>query len=546
MRRGFMVFSVVFLVSGALGAGYWLGRQHDRIARVISRGNEVPVPLARASVREPLYYRDPMGLPDTSPTPRKDSMGMDYIPVYADEAPSAPSEPAVQPQPPGASQKERKVLYYKDPMGQPDTSPTPKKDSMGMDYIPVYEDEEGLPTKGQPPVQQAAPDQPPKGQGKILYYRNPMGLPDTSPTPKKDSMGMDYIPVYEGEGDEAGVIKISPAKIQRLGVRTEPAVARKLSRTVRAVGTVQADERKLYTITTKFEGYIEKLYVNATGQPVKRGEPLMEVYSPELVAAQQEYLLAWQVMKDVEGAGEDIRASSRQLADAALQRLRYWDISDDQLRRLRRDGKFARTLTVRSLANGLVLEKTAVEGMRFMPGEPLYKIADLSTVWLIAEVFEQDLASVHEGQMAKVTLAAYPGTEFTGKVAFIYPMVSRDTRTAKVRIEMANPDGRLKTDMYATVEIAAPLTADAVVAVPDSAVLNSGSRQAVLIDRGEGRFEPREVTLGARTDGYYQILNGVQPDEKVVVGANFLIDAESNLRAALNAFTPPEPQGEAP
>ena len=487
MRRGILVLSALLLVSGALGAGYWLGRQHDGIATVMSSGGGATVTLARASVREPLYYRDPMGMPDYSPTPKKDAMGMDYIPVYADETAGAPSQSATQAQPPVASQGERKVLYYKDPMGQPDYSPTPKKDSMGMDYIPVY----------------------------------------------------------EGEGDEEGVIKISPAKIQRLGVRTEPAVARQLTRTVRALGTVQADERKLYTITTKFEGYIEKLHVNATGQPVKRGEPLMEVYSPELVAAQQEYLLALQAMKAVEGAGEDIRTSSRQLADAALQRLRYWDISDDQLRRLRRDGKFARTLTVRSPANGLVLEKTAVEGMRFMPGEPLYQIADLSTVWLTAEVFEQDLSTVHEGQSAKVTLAAYPGIEFTGKVAFIYPTVSRDTRTAKVRIEMANLDGRLKTDMYATVEIAAPLTADAVVAVPESAVLNSGMRQAVLIDRGEGRFEPREVTLGARADGYYQILNGVQPDEKVVVGANFLIDAESNLRAALNAFTPPE-QGEAP
>ena len=441
---------------------------------------------------------------------------------------------------------DRKVLYYRDPMGKPEYSPTPKKDSMGMDYIPVYEDEEqGSAAASASPQPKTSAAAQPKGKGKILYYRNPMGLPDTSPTPKKDSMGMEYIPVYENddEGSDGSSIKISSAKVQRLGVRTEPAVMHEMMRTVRAVGTVQVDERRLFIVNTKFEGWIEKLHVNATGQTVRRGEPLMEIYAPELVVAQQEYLLAWRSQQEMAGAGAEIQASARQLAGAALQRLRNWDISDDQIKRLQREGKFARTLTLRAPTDGIVLEKMAIQGMKFAAGEPLYKIADLSSVWLIADVFEQDLALVREGQNVKVTVEPYRDGSFTGKVAFVYPTVSRDTRTVKVRIEIANPDLALKTGMYASVELMAPLGGDAPrLAVPESAVLNSGTRQVVLVDRGEGRYEPREVKLGRFGDGYYEILSGLKADEKVVVGANFLIDAESNLRSALKVFTEPPAQ----
>jgi Cu(I)/Ag(I) efflux system membrane fusion protein len=430
---------------------------------------------------------------------------------------------------------DREVLYYRDPRGKPYYSPVPKKDSMGMDYIPVYEDDESQPALNPPQGQQAAV-QPPASKGKILYYRNPMGLPDTSPTPKKDPMGMDYIPIYEGE-DDGSTVKVSLDKVQRLGVRTEPAALRELHRTVRAVGTIQVDERRQAVVTTKFEGFIEKLHVNATGQVVRGGEPLLDFYAPELVAAQQEYLLAWHSLHDMAGASADVRSAAQQIANAALQRLRNWDISDDQVKHLQRSGTFTRTLSLRSPADGVVLEKGAVEGMRFAPGDALYRIADLSTVWLIADVFEQDLAAVREGQPAKLTVAAYPGTEFTGKVAFIYPTVARETRTAKVRVEVPNPDGRLKIDMYGNVELTAPVTAGTVVAVPDSAVLNSGARQAVLVDRGEGRFEPREVKLGAQADGFTEIRSGLKAGEPVVVAANFLIDAESNLRAALRSFT---------
>jgi Cu(I)/Ag(I) efflux system membrane fusion protein len=382
-------------------------------------------------------------------------------------------------------------------------------------------------------------------QGKILYYRNPMGLPDTSAVPKTDSMGMDYVPVYRGEEAGDGTVKISLAKVQKLGVRSEPAEMRELTRTIRAVGTVQADESRLYVVNTKFEGWIDKLHVNTTGRLVRRGEPLMEIYAPDLVVAEQEYLLALQSEASMAGASEEVRASAQQLADAALLRLRNWDISEDQLQRLQSSETIARTLTLHAPADGIVLEKLAVEGMHFAPGDPLYRIADLSTVWLIADVFEQDLGAVHEGQQAAITVNAYPGATFSGTVNFVYPTVSQDTRTAKVRIVIGNPGGRLKTGMYANVALNSSVDTGKILAVPESAVLNSGIQQTVLVERGEGRYEPRVVKLGSHADGYYQILEGLKPGEKVVISANFLIDAESNLKAALKGFTPAESGGEA-
>jgi Cu(I)/Ag(I) efflux system membrane fusion protein len=371
---------------------------------------------------------------------------------------------------------------------------------------------------------------------KILYYRNPMGLSDTSPEPKQDSMGMDYIPVYEGDEVQPGQIKISPEKVQKLGVRTEPATLRESVRTVRAVGQFQLDERRLHTVTTKFEGYIEKLHVNATGQPVKRGQPLMEVYSPELVSAQEEYLIAWNGRQSLSNGTEESLVGVSRLAESALKRLRNWDISDSQLQRLKKDGKATRTLTLYSPANGVVLEKMAVAGMRFMPGEPLFKIADLSSIWLLADVFEQDLALVHVGQSVNISVNAYPDKVLTGKVSYIYPTVTPETRTAKIRVELDNPNGILKPEMYATVQLASGHGKADALMVPDSAVLDSGTRQIVLVQRAEGLFESREVKLGMRGNGYVEVIEGISAGENVVVSANFLIDAESNLKAAIGGF----------
>ncbi len=393
----------------------------------------------------------------------------------------------------------------------------------------------GLRQAGQSSLEMSAGTSAPATR-EILYYRNPMGLSDTSPEPKKDSMGMDYIPVYASEETQSGQIKISLDKVQKLGVRTEPAALRELVRTVRAVGQFQLDERRLHTVTTKFEGYIEQLHVNATGQPVRRGQPLMEVYSPELVSAQEEYLIAWNGRQSLRNGTEESLLGVGQLAESALKRLRNWDISDVQLQRLKKDGKATRTLTMYSPANGVVLEKMAVAGMRFMPGEPLFKIADLSSIWLIADVFEQDLALVHVGQSVKISVNAYPEKELTGKIAYIYPTVSPETRTAKVRVELANPGGMLKPDMYASVQLVSGHGKTKALMVPDSAVLDSGTRQVVLVQRAEGLFEPREVKLGMRGNGYVAVMTGVSAGEAVVVSANFLIDAESNLRAAIGGF----------
>ncbi|HCJ51345.1 MAG TPA: efflux RND transporter periplasmic adaptor subunit, partial [Gallionella sp.] len=229
---------------------------------------------------------------------------------------------------------------------------------------------------------------------KILYYRNPMGLPDTSPIPKKDAMGMDYVPVYERAEADSGQIVISVEKVQKLGVKTEQATLRVLDKTVRTVGRVEADERHIYTIAPKFEGWIEKLYVNTTGEPVKKGQALFEVYSPELVSAQREYAVAAQGILSLKDADSDTRQSMQQLAEASLLRLKNWDISAQQVQGLSKSGMASRNLTIHAPVNGVVLEKKAVQGMRFMPGEMLYQIADLSSVWVVADVFEQDIGLV--------------------------------------------------------------------------------------------------------------------------------------------------------
>jgi Cu(I)/Ag(I) efflux system membrane fusion protein len=438
-----------------------------------------------------------------------------------------------------AAAAERTPLYYQDPSGKPDYSPTPKKDAKGHDYVPVY-DEPGAAPASTPtsPVPAAAPS----GERKILYYRNPMGLPDTSPVPKKDSMGMDYIPVYadEGSGTVPGTVTISPERVQMLGVRTEAASLRPMTHTVRAVGTVAADERRIGVVNPKFEGWIEQLHVNTAGQAVRRGAALLEVYSPDLVLAQREYLVARSAAADMAQADAMARDNAKAIAAAALSRLKNWDISADQIARLQRTGVATRTLTLSAPVGGIVMEKPALQGLHFGAGDMLYRIVDLSTVWLLADVFEQDLAQIRPGQSATITVQAYPGRVFEGRVAFVYPTLNAQTRTAKVRIEVPNPDLLLKTDMYATVEITAPFESATVLAVPDSAVLDTGTRQTVLVDRGEGRFEPRAVKLGPRADGYVAVLDGLRAGEKVVTGANFLIDAESNLRAALQAFTAPE------
>lgn len=392
------------------------------------------------------------------------------------------------------------------------------------------------------PAQSAAAPAGETKARKLLFYRNPMGLPDTSPTPKKDPMGMDYVPVYEGEQDDqssgpaaANQIKISTDKVQKLGVRTEVAKLRSLDRVVRAAGRIEPDERRVYAITPKFEGYVERLHVNATGQPVGKGQPLFEVYSPELVSAQREYAIAAQGVDSLQEAGGEAQRGMRQLADSSLMRLKNWDISEEQIKALAKSGETKRTLTFRSPVAGIVTEKKALQGMRFMPGEALYQVADLTAVWVVADVFEQDIGLIKSGSKATVRINAYPDKAFTGAITYVYPTMNAETRTVPVRIEVANASQLLKPGMFAQVEL--PVAAKGpVVTIPTSAVIDSGTRRIVLIQAGEGRFEPREVKLGARSDTYVEVIEGVKDGEPVVVAANFLIDAESNLKAAVGGF----------
>lgn len=385
----------------------------------------------------------------------------------------------------------------------------------------------------------AAPGETDKKARRLLFYRNPMGLPDTSPVPKKDAMGMDYVPVYEGEdGDEPATsnqIKISTEKVQKLGVRTEPAELRSLDRTVRIAGRIEPDERRTYAIAPKFEGYVERLHVNVTGQPVSKGQPLFEVYSPELVSAQREYAIAAQGVAALGEAGPEAQGAMKQLAASSLMRLRNWDISEEQVKTLAKSGETRRTLTFRSPVTGVITEKKALQGMRFMPGEALYQVTDLSVVWVLADVVEQDIGLVKTGAKAQVRVGAYPDQVFTGTVTYVYPTLAASTRTVPVRVELSNPGQLLKPAMFAQVELAVGRPEKAVT-VPNSAVIDSGRRQIVLVQVGDGRFEPREVKLGERSDNYVAVRDGVRAGEAVVVAANFLIDAESNLKAAIGGL----------
>ncbi len=444
--------------------------------------------------------------------------------------------PTAMPTPAAAQQTsapavERKILYYRDPSGAPFWSATPKQDSAGRDYLPVYDGKEPSFDPPAPKPQAAA-----TGPRKILYYRNPMGLPDTSPTPKKDWMGMDYIAVYEGdEQDDGTTVKISLDKIQRSGVRTETVEARVLVQPIRTVGTVKIDERRLTIVALRSDGYIEDLFVNATGQSVRAGEPLFRVYSPQIQQAQIDLMAAVRAQR-LPG----LKSDGYQSLDGPMQRLRNLGVPESRIREVRETGVNPRTIDWPAPASGTVIDKRIINGQRVMAGDELYRIADLSHVWVIADVAENDLAAIRLGTRVVVTFRAYMQHEIEGEVTFIYPELKPETRTARVRIELPNPDGQLKSDMYADVVFRTGADEQPVVTVPDSAIINSGARQVVLVAKGEGRFEPREVKLGRRGDGYAEVLEGVNGGEEVVTSATFLIDAESNLKAALKAFTQPE------
>ncbi|MCF2521694.1 efflux RND transporter periplasmic adaptor subunit [Bradyrhizobium sp. G127] len=420
---------------------------------------------------------------------------------------------------PAAAQANDAPIYYQDPDGKSLYSPTPKKTPDGRDYVAVRAAAE----------EASAPDAIPAGTAdrKIKYYRNPMGLPDTSPTPKKDSMGMDYIPVYEGEDSDDGSVRLSPGKIQRTGVKSEPAARRVIHTMIRAPGTVQLDERRISVISMRAESWVQKVADVTTGARVGKGQPLMEIYSPSVASAAAEYI-ATITSKGTSGVAAFGRGSR--------QRLMNLDVPDAAIAAMEKNGIVPISIEWSAPRNGIVLERNAIEGMRAQPGDVLFRVADTSVVWALIDVAERDLGALAVGQLVVVRARSFPARTFTGTISVIYPQVNRETRTARVRIELTNPDLALLPDMYvdADIDIGSP---QPVLAVPESAVLDTGSRQAVFVDKGQGRFEPRDVKLGHRGDGHVEIREGLVEGDPVVVSANFLIDAESNLKAALKGFS---------
>jgi Cu(I)/Ag(I) efflux system membrane fusion protein len=393
------------------------------------------------------------------------------------------------------------------------------------------------------------------GGRRILYYRDPMNPQITSPTPKKDSMGMDYEPVYEGEAGAAGsppgagpnAVRIDPRITQDIGVTTEKAMVRDLVQTIRTVGMVNPDERRLHSITVKFTGWVERLYINFTGDTVRRGAPLAAIYSPELLATQREYLLALRYARSVEGAGQETRTNAEDLVASARRRLELWDIPAHEIGELARRGEPTRWMTLHAPASGVVLEKNVTAGSQVQPGMVLLRIADLREVWVFAQIYPHQLPWIQRAQPAQIQVPGIPGRTIEGRVNYVQPVVSAEARTVEVRIQVAQPGEGilLKPNMYANVEIRSPLERRGIV-VSDQAILRTGERNVAIVALGNGTFEPRDVTLGATSDGQVEILDGLRPGDDVVTSAEFLIDSESNLRAALNAMRVPAADGGQP
>lgn len=373
------------------------------------------------------------------------------------------------------------------------------------------------------------------GSRKIKYYKSTMLLGEISQTPRKDSMGMDMVPVYEGER-ESQMISVDPVTVQKMGVRTAAVTKGPLRRVIRTVGTIDYNETALADVTTKFRGWIENLYVDSTGKQVRKGEPLFDIYSPDLYSAQNEYVLA---LNQTGGSG---------LKGSALQKLRLFDISQDQIAALEKTRQPQRTLRVDAPIDGIVVEKMAVKGQMVDAGMKLYRLADLGIVWVQSQIYEQDLALLKVGQQAEVTLSYLPDRKFQGRITYIYPTVDEKTRTARVRMEFHNPGFFLKPGMFATVELHAELEPEALL-VPDTAVLRSGDKNTVFVALENGKFEPRTVTLGPRGENdLYQVLSGLNEGERVVTSGQFMLDSESQLREAIqkmlspNAAPSPPPQ----
>lgn len=381
--------------------------------------------------------------------------------------------------------------------------------------------------------------EPAQRERKIVYYTDAMNPGSRFDKPGKAPDGMDLVPVYAGETpNETGPavpgyasVKIKPERERLMGITMVEAKEMSLTQSIRSVGIVAADETRLHHIHTKFEGFIEEIYIDYIGEYVRQGQPLFSIYSPELLATQREYLLALRARDQLGNLSGETHPPGIDLVESARQRLALWDISADQITQIEKTRQPIRALTIYSPVSGFVSAKTAVQGNRVMPADSLYDITDLSSVWVLADLYEVNLPFVKVGDPVTISLPFEPGRVFKGSVSYINPTLDEKSRTVKARIEMANPSGALKPDMFADVVFGGQLGHG--VAVPDSAVMGTGEREIVFVARGDGLFEPREVKTGVKVRGFYEIKSGVAAGEKVVTGANFLLDSESRLKAAI-------------
>ena len=397
------------------------------------------------------------------------------------------------------------------------------------------------------PLREGATGSPPSAEAerRVRHWVSPMDPSYVREAPGKDYMGHDLVPVYEGGGSSA--ITINPVTLQNMGVRTVAATRGDLQREVRAVGRIGYEEPKQFIVNSKLGGWVERLHVNETGQLVRKGQPLLDIYSPELVAAQQEYLLALSHRSELAGSSfAEIGAGGDRLVEAARQRLKYWDISAGQVAQLEKSGRIRKTLTLYSPYSGIVTEKKVLEGMSVMPGMELMQIADISRVWVYADIYEYELPWVKQGQDAVVEIPNAVDKPLRGKVAYVYPTVDPMTRTIQVRIELPNPGLKLKPEMFANVRLQT-LPVKNALTVPVDAVLNSGTGQHVFVALGQGQFEPRTVTTGVQgANGRVQVLSGLKNGEEVVTSAQFLFDSESKLREAIQKMQEPKMPKTAP
>jgi Cu(I)/Ag(I) efflux system membrane fusion protein len=380
----------------------------------------------------------------------------------------------------------------------------------------------------------------PKDKGKLVFYRSPMNPSLTSQVPMKDEMGMDYVPVYEGElkGEGAGTdthaaVTIDHERQQLIGLQTEKVVEGSIKGELRAVGRVAVDETRVRKVNVKVEGFVEKLFVDFVGKPVSKGAPLFSLYSPEFVSTQREYLLALKTQKAL--AGGALQNSGGDLLEAARRRLQHWDVPKDALDRLEATGEVQRALTLRSPLSGIVTAKNITEGARITPADVPFEITDLGHVWVLVDVYEAEVGRAKVGMSADLTLQAYPGKTYQGRVAFVDPLMDPKTRTAKLRVEFPNPKGDLKPEMFGEVVLKGQGRKG--ILIPLDAVLDAGTAKVAFVALGDGRFEPRTITVGMTVGENVEILSGLKAGEDVVVRANFLVDSESRLKAALTHLT---------